>query len=664
MDSVRIADLKAIDVGISANKEHNSYYAQDQRSGQIFEMPRRFALAFVRCKAMLFGQGTRPSDEDLKTAFGAMYVFDAAHKQKLGARTRFNPMFQTFEIVGFAQLQPYFARFASALFRPWAAVLSIAIVLLAVFLGAQNDWAIAGTFRNAFSLNAIATFALFAPILKLFHELGHILTAQRFGVPVRAAGIRLIGLYPMPYVDVSDADLLVGRRERILIASAGIAVDVLFALVAMILWHLSEGTFWQTLFGNIFVFGTVNSVLFNANPLIKLDGYFIVFDALGERNFGSAASTSLRNLWRKIYSFGLIGAWPKKRRDAGLIAYGIGSFLYKINIMVFIIWQLLPKFLGLGALIVAWGSYAMFVAPILADRAQVVEPSRAAKAEKKVANRRFWVFLGGLGAALLCVLLFVERSPRLLLPITPATERSYVLTTTTGGRVSEIATSGTVQAGAALLQVENPILTDRIELLGARRAQAAMGLASVQGSSEAQSQIGESQIEMLDAQLALAIEARAGLKQSALHDGLFVPKDGAYVGVYLREGEVYGSLYPSEGQASMIADMPEAWINRFRSGVARVEIRVDGAFHSLPPEASPRLIEQVTLDVERGQRSYQLLFDLDDTAMNLAGSPSYAMVFFEPETMLQHLDFWRLQIVSKFRNAQITDRLSRLNDTK
>ena len=68
------------------------------------------------------------------------------------------------------------------------------------------------------SLQSLLTFALIAPVLKLFHETGHVLAATRFGVPVRRAGVILIALFPLPFVDCSEADFRARRGQRILIS--------------------------------------------------------------------------------------------------------------------------------------------------------------------------------------------------------------------------------------------------------------------------------------------------------------------------------------------------------------------------------------------------------------------------------------------------------------
>ena len=189
----------------------------------------------------------------------------------------------------------------------------------------------------------------------------------RFGVAVRKAGLYLIALYPMPFVDLTEADLAAPRHARITISLAGIVVDVTIGLLAFVAWHFTAGSYAQTLLGNVVVFSTLNSILFNGNPLIKLDGYFALTDLIGQRNLYSRSSAVMGEARKALMSLGRAGTRLRGAGQWGMLGYGTLAFLYRLNIIVVIASAMLPRHLGLGAVLVAWGGFAMFASPLLRD---------------------------------------------------------------------------------------------------------------------------------------------------------------------------------------------------------------------------------------------------------------------------------------------------------
>ncbi len=141
---------------------------------------------------------------------------------------------------------------------------------------------------------ALLALALYIPI-KLAHELAHGLAIRRFGAQVREAGVTLMMLMPVPYVDASAASGLEQRRHRIVVSAAGIMTELAFAALALPLWlWLDDGWLRDAAFVTLVVAG-VSTLLFNGNPLQRLDGYYIFTDALGLPNLGPRS----RSWWQQ-----------------------------------------------------------------------------------------------------------------------------------------------------------------------------------------------------------------------------------------------------------------------------------------------------------------------------------------------------------------------------
>ncbi|WP_171189670.1 efflux RND transporter periplasmic adaptor subunit, partial [Alienimonas chondri] len=153
--------------------------------------------------------------------------------------------------------------------------------------------------------------------MKILHELGHGLTCTHFGGECRELGVMILVLAPCLYCDVSDAWLLADRRKRIAVVAAGVAVEVVLASAALWLWWLAEPGLFRTLCLNVAVVGSVSTVLFNGNPLLRYDGYFVLADLLEIPNLAETSKAT----WRDA-----IGRWFRGQRGPGRFARHVDAF--------------------------------------------------------------------------------------------------------------------------------------------------------------------------------------------------------------------------------------------------------------------------------------------------------------------------------------------------
>ncbi len=201
-------------------------------------------------------------------------------------------------------------------------------------------------------------------ISKLLHELGHAVCASRHGVRVGRMGIMFFLLAPLAYVDVTDAWKLKRRFQRVSIALAGVYIELAVAAVAAWAWWLLPVGFCKHVAAQVFLVAGPATLLVNANPLLRLDGYYVLSDLLeipnlrmhGRRQLGGMIESlmfsiprpkSLLSSWRRpaatihaacsvIFQFfwmtGLIIA-------ASMWLKGLGIIL---AIAAFLLWGLLP----------------------------------------------------------------------------------------------------------------------------------------------------------------------------------------------------------------------------------------------------------------------------------------------------------------------------------
>ena len=120
-------------------------------------------------------------------------------------------------------------------------------------------------------------------LLKIIHEAAHGVACRKYGGEVPEAGVLMLLFTPMAYVNVTSMWRFANRWQRIVVAAAGMYVELFVAFLCIILWSRSEGMIADAAF-QIFIMASVTTILFNANPLMRFDGYFMLADGLGVAN--------------------------------------------------------------------------------------------------------------------------------------------------------------------------------------------------------------------------------------------------------------------------------------------------------------------------------------------------------------------------------------------
>ena len=112
------------------------------------------------------------------------------------------------------------------------------------------------------------------------HEFGHAFAVKTKGGEVHDMGIMLLVFTPIPYVDASAASAFRKKRERILVGAAGLLVEFFFAALAFYVWLNVQPGPLRAVAYNVMLIAGVSSVLFNGNPLLRYDAYYILVDLL------------------------------------------------------------------------------------------------------------------------------------------------------------------------------------------------------------------------------------------------------------------------------------------------------------------------------------------------------------------------------------------------
>ena len=208
-------------------------------------------------------------------------------------------------------------------------------------------------------------------VLKTVHELGHAVAAASTGSRIRSAGIHFIFLAPVPYVDVTDLWSITNRRQRILVSSAGMLAEMAVAAGAVIVAMSTSNLPLQYMCAALATLGTITTIAFNGNPLMKFDGYYILSDLLGRPNLWTEAQAAANGAIARVLNPFAVRAGALKsasgydRRSArlSLTAFGLTTMFYRMLMLVTMAWWLLSVWSGIGALAIAWAVWGWFVRP-------------------------------------------------------------------------------------------------------------------------------------------------------------------------------------------------------------------------------------------------------------------------------------------------------------
>lgn len=210
---------------------------------------------------------------------------------------------------------------------------NIILILLAygLFLSAQRADEMATTFMNYFNIEGVILFLGVTILVKIIHELGHAYMATKYGVPVTTIGLAFIVMYPILYTETTNAWKLQSRRDRLMIAAAGMMAELVLATVALILWHVLSPGMAQSICFMIAVVSMLASLMINLNPLMRFDGYYLFSDLVGvdnlqDRSFAFAKWQLRKWLWN--WNDPLPEA-VRKEKQKFLTGFGFSILVYR-----------------------------------------------------------------------------------------------------------------------------------------------------------------------------------------------------------------------------------------------------------------------------------------------------------------------------------------------
>jgi putative peptide zinc metalloprotease protein len=237
------------------------------------------------------------------------------------------------------RMYPYFRWIYTSAF----VTLSVCSMLLALAL-VGSQWKTfydkLPDFQSFFNWWTIFSFWICLAIVKIIHEFGHGLTAKHFGGEVHEMGLLFLVLTPALYCDVTDSWLLPNKWKRIWISAAGIYVECFLASIATFVWWYSHAGLLNSLAMATMFICSVNTILFNANPLLRYDGYYVLADWLEIPNLRIKSTQFFTYLIQeKVLGLEVpVQSYLPKSRRWLFVIYAVASYIYRWFVTFAILW--------------------------------------------------------------------------------------------------------------------------------------------------------------------------------------------------------------------------------------------------------------------------------------------------------------------------------------
>ena len=248
---------------------------------------------------------------------------------------------------------------------------------------------------------------LIYPVAKIFHEFGHAFAVKKWGGEVHEMGIMLLALTPLPYIDASASASFPDKKHRIGVAAMGMMVELFMASVALFVWLNVETGLVSALSYNVMLIGGVSTLLFNGNPLLRYDGYYMLADLVEIPNLGQRSTRFLGYLLQR-YLLGIKTAESPVTapgEQGWFIVYGPIAFCYRIAVLIGLVWLVSSRFFIVGVLIALWGVVSLLAIPAVRSTLRFLD-------SPAVRNQRSRLTIVGGGAALAIILIiFVFPMP-------------------------------------------------------------------------------------------------------------------------------------------------------------------------------------------------------------------------------------------------------------
>lgn len=516
-------------------------------------------------------------------------------------------------------------------------------------------------------------------LIKIIHELGHGFACKKFGRAdgtggeVHVLGLMFLVFTPLPYVDASSSWAFRSKWHRIVVGAAGMMVELGGAAIAAIVWaNTREGTALHAIAYNAVFIGSISTLLFNGNPLLRYDGYYILSDLLEIPNLAQRSRDYLYYLVRK-YAWGV-----RKVRNpahspgeaAWMAVYAVSSTIYRVFISIAILLFVASALPFLGIILATVAVIAWGLVPLCKLIYYLFSSAELIRVRTRAVGSSL-VVMGGIVAAVG----FLPLPDPVYLDGVVEPREMKIIHAGADGFLTDHLPSGqpATPDGRPLARTVNPELDAQQKGLEAERRRLVARRNLAQTEEPAAAQIIDEQIQALDDQILRVVEQLSLLTIRAPVAGTwYAPDIDLRGGAYLRRGDRIGLVGTLDDMIVRAVAGQEVAGLLIREAAPDVEMRINkrpdlalaGRIKQFLPAGSERLPSPalsyqagghtaVAADDRSGTKTIERIFEIQLAPDRASATPLFAgqrvVIRFEtaPKPVVARVWRWILQMVQR-----------------
>ncbi|MEM9366962.1 MAG: efflux RND transporter periplasmic adaptor subunit [Planctomycetota bacterium] len=479
---------------------------------------------------------------------------------RVNEKRKWHPLFFQIPIAGANRVIGWIADRLTWMAHP----LSIAIACLVIFVtGVVAAGHLDALLRDPWQLVSPSHWTSLLIVwlsLKLIHELAHAAACRRHECRIGDCGIAFMLFAPLAFIDVTATWRLMRRRDRMLVAGAGMLAEVLIACLAFWIWLGTNDIATQTMMRHLMLTAGVSTIVFNGNFLMRLDGYYLLTDLAGVPNLASKGRAEMNRVLAALCFGPPVPYRRPPRLRPGLLAYGLAAAAWRcffLTSLTFAAWHAV----GIGGLIASIAILLTWQAPAL--RSGLESLSRTARLEPPRFYRAVFV-----SAAIMLTFWFcfseLRVGHRVLVPAVVQYRPDTAIRASHDGWVQSVAPeletrAASVQNGQTLIKLSDPELDqshteNTLELKqNALRLQRAIDRRDNQERSKAMA----TQSKLLAEQVRIEARRERLDVRSPQTANLITEHDDDLIGTFVRRGDTIANV-ATDSDVELIAYLPQS----------------------------------------------------------------------------------------------------------
>jgi len=423
-------------------------------------------------------------------------------------------------------------------------------------------------------------------IIKSLHEIFHAVVCRRFGGEVHVLGIMLLVFTPLPYMDATSSWTFRNRWHRVLVSAAGILMEIFIAALAVFAWANTGQGVLHALLYNIMFIASVSTLLFNANPLLRFDGYYILSDLLDIPNLHTRAKEYITYLIER-YVFGCkdIHCPVQTMSEAfSLSVFGLLSQLYRILIFAGILLFVADKFLILGMIMALIGIVSWGLVPFFKFISYLISSPKLQKNRVRVfAVTILTCFV------ILCLMVFIPFTDNLQAPGIIEAKNFQKIYSDHPGYVAQLfkPPGSPVKSGDLLIQLHNKELEFDLANAKIQRQETQIMIKQARNVKVVELKPLLKRLEKVTAHIADLQGRIHSMKIRSTQNGVWQPSDDVrYIGRWVPRGGYLGEVIDSSSHVFSAAVPQHEAARLFQDKLQEMSVRVKGiARHEISVKA-------------------------------------------------------------------------------